>query len=72
METLKDFLIWYNLQDVGPFHKAIDNLAGFYRERSIDAFKDGISLPGLTLKYMFSLNLAATFAIPDEKTYHLL
>ena len=38
--------------------------SAFWQERKIDMFKDGISVPGLTLKYLFSFL--------DEQTYFSL
>ena len=54
METLREYLIWYNNRDVTPFLDAIAKQAAFYRDRHIDMFKDGISVPGLSLLYLFS------------------
>ncbi|KAK2158321.1 hypothetical protein NP493_1808g00009 [Ridgeia piscesae] len=48
MKTMRDFLEWYNNRDVGPFLQAIAMQFDFYRQREIDMFKDGISVPGLT------------------------
>ena len=55
METLREYLIWYNNRDVTPFLDAIAKQAAFYHNRQhIDIFKDGISVPGLALSYMFN------------------
>ena len=54
MTTMRDYLIWYNNRDVEPFLEAIAIQATFYRDRHIDIFKDGISVPGLTLLYLFN------------------
>ena len=54
METLREYLIWYNNRDVTPFLDAIAKQAGFYKQQNIDMFKDGISVPGLSLLYMFN------------------
>ena len=54
MTTMRDYLIWYNNRDVTPFLEAIAKQATFYRDRHIDMFKDGISVPGLSLLYLFS------------------
>ena len=64
MTTLRDFLIWYNNRDVVPFLQAIDRQFAFYQQRGIDMFKQGISVPGLTLLYLFN-------DLP-EKTYFTL
>ena len=54
METLREYLIWYNNRDVTPFLQAIDKQFAFYRDRDIDMFKDGISVPGLSLLHLFN------------------
>ena len=54
MTTMRDYLIWYNNRDVEPFLEAIAKQATFYRDRHIDIFKDGISVPGLTLLNLFN------------------
>ena len=64
MTTLRDFLVWYNNRDVVPFLQAIDRQFAFYQQRGIDIFKQGISVPGLTLLYLFN-------DLP-EKTYFTL
>ena len=54
MTTLREFLVWYNNRDVVPFLEAIDKQFAFYQQQHIDMFKDGISVPGLTLLYLFN------------------
>ena len=54
MTTMRDYLIWYNNLDVTPFLEAISKQFTFYRDRRIDMFKDGISVPGLSLLYLFN------------------
>ena len=54
MTTLREFIIWYNNRDVVPFLEAIDKQFAFYQQQHIDMFKDGISVPGLTLLYLFN------------------
>ena len=53
MKTLADFLEWYNNKDVVPFLTAIEVQSGFYRDRGLDMLKDGLGVPGLTLRYLF-------------------
>ena len=64
MKTFRDFLIWYNNRDVKPFLEAVAKQMTFYKERGIDMFKNGISVPGLTARYLFSFL--------DERTYFML
>ena len=54
MKTLREYLVWYNNRDVTPFLEAIDKQAAFYHDQHIEIFKDGISVPGLTLLYLFN------------------
>ena len=68
MTTMRDFLHWYNDLDVAPFLVAIDNMFSFYKSLGVDMFKDAISVPGLTLKYLFStLNPTNFFTLFNEK-----
>ena len=54
MTTMRDYLIWYNNRDVIPFLEAIAKQFAFYHDRGIDMFKDGISVPGLSLLHLFN------------------
>lgn len=63
MRTFRDFLVWYNNKDVGPFLQALENMFDFYRAKNIDMFKQGISIPGLTLRYLFQNNERASFCL---------
>ena len=54
MKTMHDFLVWYNNRDVAPCLDAIDKQFAFYKQQNIDMFKDGVSVPGLTLLYLFN------------------
>ena len=53
MTTFKEYLIYYNNLDVEPFIRAIHAHSKFFTERGVDMFKDGLTLPGLTLKFLF-------------------
>lgn len=44
MTFLRDYLEWYNNQDVGPFVQAVRKLQSFYFERNIDIFKVAMSV----------------------------
>ena len=76
MITFKEFLVWYNNLDVVPFLEAVEKMSRFWQERKIDMFKDGISVPGLTLKYLFSfLDKQTYFSLFDKANsdlYHLI
>ncbi|KAI8484950.1 hypothetical protein Bbelb_373570 [Branchiostoma belcheri] len=72
MRTMKDFLTWYNNKDVVPMLEAVQKMFDFYKERQIDMFKDGISVPGLTMKYLF-MDLDDTYftCMDNEDVYKL-
>ena len=73
--TLRDFLVWYNNRGVVPFLQAIVRQFAFYQQRGIDMFKQDISVPGLTLLYLFNdLPEKTYFTIFNEnkKDFHHL
>ena len=76
MITFKDFLVWYNNLDVVPFLDAVEKMSQFWQERKINMLKDGISAPGLTLKFLFSfLENQTYFSLFDQANsvlYHLI
>ena len=49
MQTLKDYLVWY----MEPFVEAVTKQAAFFADRGLDMFKDGFSITGLTMRYLF-------------------
>jgi hypothetical protein len=42
-------------------------MSNFWQERNIDMFKDGVSVPGLTMKYLFSNIPGTYFSLFSEK-----
>ena len=76
LSTFKDFLVWYNNLDVIPFLEAVEKMSQFWQERKIDMSKDGVSVPGLTLKYLVSyLSPQTYFSLFDQSNkdlYHLI
>ena len=75
MKSMRDFLVWYNNRDVVPFLEAIDKQFAFYKQQNIDMFKDGVSVPGLTLLYLFNELPSNTFFTVFNQTnsdLHLL
>ena len=75
MNTMQDFLMWYNNRDVDPFLEAIDKQFAFFKQQNIDMFKDGVSVPGLTLLYLFNDLPSNTFFTVFNQTngdLHLL
>ena len=54
MKTLKEFLIYYNNADVTGFIEALEKQNEFFRSKNLD-FKMGISVPGLSYRWLFEL-----------------
>jgi hypothetical protein len=52
MKMFKDFLEWCNNLDVLPFIEAAKKMKRLCKNKKLDLFKDGVSLPGLVLKYL--------------------
>ena len=58
MTTFADFVRYYNNADVIGFVEAVDKMITNERDNNkLDMFKDSVSLPVLTQKYLF-LNLS--------------
>ena len=70
--SARDFLEWYNNLDVGPFVEAIQKMFEFYAERGMDMFKCAISVPGLSLRYLFlTLDDGTYFSLIDKSNKDL-
>ena len=66
METMEDFLIYYNNLDVSPFVSAVEKMQTFYFDRGVDIFKTSISLPGVARKLLFDSSKSVVFSLFDE------
>ena len=66
MKTLREFLVFYNNKDVGPFIQALDTQTKFYKEHlKLDMLKNGKSIPGLTMRYLYK-------TIPKDMYFSLI
>ncbi len=54
MQTFCDFLVWYNNRDVEPLLETVEKQFQFYKQCGLDVFKQGISVPGLMMRYLFN------------------
>ena len=54
MQTFKDYLVYYNNLDTGPFVIALSSLLSIYTEQKIDIFKDYVTLPGVARKLLYA------------------
>lgn len=59
MKNLRDMLIYYNEQDVQPLITAIERQNEFFKSRNLD-FKSAISIPGLSIRYLFQMKTQQT------------
>ena len=68
MTTFRDYLIYYNNLDVGPFVEAVEKMLDFYKSKRIDLFKTSISVPGVArqLLYRTSEQFGSHFALIDK------
>ena len=74
MKTMKDYLEYYNNLDVIPFIEAVEQMKNFYQDKKLDLFKDGVSLPGLVLKYLMKSTDSrfSLFGPEDKDLYDML
>ena len=71
-KSVRDMLVYYNNCDVVPFLEAIEKQFLFYKSKKLDLFKDGMTVPGLTLKYLFStVNPGIHFTVIDSQNQDL-
>ena len=54
MQTFKDYLIYYNNLDTGPFCIALKNFINIYTSQETDIFKDFVTLPGVARKMLYN------------------
>ncbi|MEW8548484.1 MAG: DNA polymerase [Candidatus Thiodiazotropha sp.] len=73
MKTFKDYVVWYNNLDVGPFVKAVSKMQNQYFEIGLDVFKTAISLPGLSKQILFDFARKnnAYFSLIDKRNADL-
>lgn len=72
MQTFQDFLMWYNNLDVQPFCEALEKMCHFWEEKNIDMLRQGISIPGVTMTYLFmTLEPGIYFSLFDENNKDL-
>ena len=57
MRTFGDWLEYYNNLDVAPFLEALQKMKEFYTNLGIYIFKDAVSLPGVSEKYILRKTL---------------
>lgn len=52
IQNFADWLHFYSNLDLEPFLEALETMQDFYTGREIDLFKDGVSLLGVSMKYL--------------------
>ena len=74
MQNFKDYLIYYNNLDTGPFCIALKNFIDIYSSQEVDIFKDFVTLPGVARKMLFNSS-KSTFSLinpADADLYYTL
>ena len=72
MKTMVDYLKYYNNCDVVPFVESIETMVKMYRERGINLFQDAMSLPGVSLKLLFSQTRDPYLCPSNEIEYKIM
>ena len=54
MQTFKDYLVYCNNFDTGPFVIALSSFISIYTEQKIDIFKDFVTIPGVARKLLYA------------------
>ena len=77
MTSFKDFLVYYNNLDVGPFVTAVTRMQAFYFEKNIDLFKVAVSVPGIARRMLFdsALKTGSSFSLihrDDDDLYYTI
>jgi G:T-mismatch repair DNA endonuclease (very short patch repair protein) len=75
MKTVRDLLVWYNNLDVEPFLMALEKQSEIYQQKNIDMLKEGISLPGLAVVWLFRvierpLSIRQKFTHEDDSSLY--
>ena len=76
MQTFGDWLEYYNNLDVTPFLETLEKMKAFYTKLGIDIFKDAVSLPGVSMRYILRGTLrrrnAPELYAPGPEAYEML
>ena len=69
MNTLRDYLLYYNSLDVVPFLKVVETMLKLYLERGVHLFRDSLSSPGVSIKLMFK-DVREPYLTPSDDIVH--
>ena len=72
MKTMVDYLRYYNNCDVVPFVESIETMVKMYREKGVNLFQDAMSLPGVSLKLLFSQTRDPYLCPSNEMEYKIM
>ena len=76
MQTLGDWLKYYNNLDVTPFLETLEKMKSFYTKLGIDIIKDAVSLPGVSMQYILQGTLRGRnppeLYAPSSEAYEML
>ena len=66
MNTIRDFLKWYNNKEVVPTLDAMTKMIQFYHSKQIDMLKLDYKLPNLANRFLHSSTEAAFFPFCEQ------
>ena len=70
MQTFKDYLVYYNNLDTGPFVTALSSFVSIYAEQKIYIFKDYVTLPGVARKLLYA-STESNFSLINQQNADL-
>ena len=70
MQTFKDYLVYYNNLDTGPFVTALSAFVSIYSQQKIDIFKYYVTLPGVARKLLYA-STESNFSLINQQNADL-
>ena len=67
MSNLRDLLTWYKNKDTRAFIEVLEKPCDFHQTLGLDMLKDSVSIPGRTLRHLFTMPRTHFFSLMREK-----
>ena len=67
LETMMDYLEFYNCSDAKPLHQAVSEILKFYRKHNIDLLKEVLALSGAGDEILHSFNKGEAIFLFNKK-----
>ena len=74
MQTLADWLRYYNILVAAPVFEVLEKMRAFYTAKGIAVLKDAVNQPGISLHYLLrgTIERWAEFHSPCKEAYAML